>query len=150
MTIFMHIPMKGIKHLTEGPILRQLFLLAMPIMATSFIQMAYSLTDMAWVGRLGSEAIAAVGSVGLLTWMTTSISLLNKVKTQACAIQVAQAAPSVFQLSTKMNSGSRIMLMAKPIPLMVKGILLRPEALKMPVKAADMKTNGKALETMRR
>lgn len=53
--------MKGTKNLTQGPILRQLFTLAMPIMATSFIQMAYSLTDMAWVGRLGSEAIAAVG-----------------------------------------------------------------------------------------
>ena len=71
--------MKGIKNLTEGHILKQLFALAMPIMATSFIQMAYSLTDMAWVGRLGSEAIAAVGSVGLLTWMTTSLALLNKV-----------------------------------------------------------------------
>ena len=71
--------MKGIKNLTEGPILKQLFALAMPIMATSFIQMAYSLTDMAWVGRLGSEAIAAVGSVGLLTWMTSSLALLNKV-----------------------------------------------------------------------
>lgn len=71
--------MKGIKNLTEGPILRQLFMLAMPIMATSFIQMAYSLTDMAWVGRLGSEAVAAVGSVGILTWMTSSLALLNKV-----------------------------------------------------------------------
>ena len=71
--------MKGIKNLTNGPILRQLFMLAMPIMATSFIQMAYSLTDIAWVGRLGSEAIAAIGSVGLLTWMTNSIALLNKV-----------------------------------------------------------------------
>lgn len=54
--------MKGTKNLTQGPILKQLFTLAMPIMATSFIQMAYSLTDMAWVGRIGSEAIAAVGS----------------------------------------------------------------------------------------
>ena len=42
--------MKGTKNLTQGPILKQLFTLAMPIMATSFIQMAYSLTDMAWVG----------------------------------------------------------------------------------------------------
>ena len=49
--------MQGIKNLTQGPINRQLFNLAMPIMATSFIQMAYSLTDMAWVGRLGSEAV---------------------------------------------------------------------------------------------
>ena len=47
--------MKGTKNLTQGPILKQLFTLAMPIMATSFIQMAYSLTDMAWVGRIGSE-----------------------------------------------------------------------------------------------
>ena len=71
--------MQGIKNLTQGPINRQLFNLAMPIMATSFIQMAYSLTDMAWVGRLGSEAVAAIGSVGILTWMSGSISLLNKV-----------------------------------------------------------------------
>ena len=71
--------MQGTKNLTKGPINRQLFNLAMPIMATSFIQMAYSLTDMAWVGRLGSEAVAAIGSVGILTWMSASISLLNKV-----------------------------------------------------------------------
>lgn len=71
--------MQGTKDLTKGPIHTQLFRLAMPIMATSFIQMAYSLTDMAWVGRLGSEAVAAIGSVGILTWMSGSISLLNKV-----------------------------------------------------------------------
>lgn len=71
--------MQGTKNLTQGPIRRQLFNLAMPIMGTSFIQMAYSITDMAWVGRLGSEAVAAIGAVGILTWMTNSISLLNKV-----------------------------------------------------------------------
>ena len=47
--------MQGTKNLTEGVISRQLFNLAMPIMGTSFIQMAYSITDMAWVGRVGSE-----------------------------------------------------------------------------------------------
>ena len=71
--------MQGTKNLTSGHIQRQLFNLAIPIMGTSFIQMAYSLTDMAWVGRLGSESVAAIGSVGILTWMTNSISLLNKV-----------------------------------------------------------------------
>ena len=71
--------MQGARNLTQGPINRQLFNLAMPIMATSFIQMAYSLTDMAWVGRLGSESVAAVGAVGILTWMSGSIALLNKV-----------------------------------------------------------------------
>lgn len=71
--------MQGIKNLTEGSITRLLFNLAMPIMGTSFIQMAYSLTDMAWVGRINSEAVAAIGAVGILTWMTNSISYLNKV-----------------------------------------------------------------------
>lgn len=71
--------MQGIKNLTEGPIRRQLFNLAMPIMGTSFVQMAYSLTDMAWVGRLGSESVAAIGAVGILTWMVNTLSLLNKV-----------------------------------------------------------------------
>ncbi len=71
--------MQGTRNLTEGPVMRQLFRLSMPIMATSFIQMAYSLTDMAWVGRIGSEALAAIGAVGILTWMSGSISLLNKV-----------------------------------------------------------------------
>ena len=70
---------KEAKNLTQGPITRQLFNLALPIMGTSFIQMAYNLTDMAWLGRLGSEDVAAVGAVGILIWMTYSISLLNKV-----------------------------------------------------------------------
>lgn len=91
--------MQGTNNLTHGPILRQLFKLAMPIMATSFIQMAYSLTDMAWVGRLGSEAVAAIGTVGILTWMSGAISLLNKVGAevsvgQAIGAQDEQAAKS--------------------------------------------------------
>lgn len=71
--------MQSVKNLTEGSIRKQLFNLAIPIMGTSFVQMAYSLTDMAWVGRIGSEAVAAIGAVGILTWMLQSFSLLNKV-----------------------------------------------------------------------
>ena len=98
--------MQGIKNLTHGPINRQLFNLAMPIMATSFIQMAYSLTDMAWVGRLGSEAVAAIGSVGILTWMSGSISLLNKVGSE---VSVGQSigAQNQDRKSTRLNSSHR-------------------------------------------
>ncbi|MDR1200407.1 MAG: MATE family efflux transporter [Tannerellaceae bacterium] len=79
--------MQGTKDLTNGPIKRQLFNLAIPIMGTSFIQMAYSLTDMAWVGRLGSEAVAAIGAVGILAWMTSSIALLTKVGSEVSVAQ---------------------------------------------------------------
>ncbi len=69
----------GVKNLTGGGIFSQLTRLAMPIMATSFVQMAYSLTDMAWVGRLGSPEVAAVGAVGILIWLTSSFALLPKI-----------------------------------------------------------------------
>ena len=82
--VFMRV---GAKDLTSGPIKRQLFNLALPIVGTSFIQMAYSLTDMAWVGRLGSESVAAIGAVGILTWMTSSLALLTKVGSEVSVSQ---------------------------------------------------------------
>lgn len=54
--------------LLNGSILRGLSRLALPIMMTSFIQMAYNLTDMIWIGRIGSGAVAAVGAAGIYLW----------------------------------------------------------------------------------
>lgn len=50
--------------LTEGKIGRTLVKLALPIMGTSFIQMAYNLTDIMWLGRLSTDAVAAAGAAG--------------------------------------------------------------------------------------
>ncbi len=46
--------------LLEGPILRSLLALAVPIVATNVLQSAYQIIDAFWVGRLGGAAIAAV------------------------------------------------------------------------------------------
>src|ERR1700744_2110988 len=46
--------------LLEGPILRSLILLAVPIMGANILQVAYTLVDAFWVGRLGAAAVAAV------------------------------------------------------------------------------------------
>lgn len=81
----------GVKNLTEGKIYKQLIQLALPIMATGFIQMAYTLTDMAWVGRLGSRELAAVGAVGIILWLTSSLALLGKT---AAEISIAQSVGS--------------------------------------------------------
>ena len=78
----------GVKNLTEGSIYKQLIKLAMPLMATGFIQMAYMLTDMAWVGRLGSRELAAIGAVGIITWITSSLALIGKT---AAEISIAQS-----------------------------------------------------------
>jgi putative MATE family efflux protein len=78
----------GVRNLTEGKIFKQLILLAMPIMATSFIQMAYTLTDMAWLGRLGSREMASVGAMGIILWFLSSVALLTKVGAE---ISIAQS-----------------------------------------------------------
>lgn len=65
--------------LTQGSIGRSLIKLALPIMGTSFIQMAYNMTDMIWIGRLGSEAVAAVGTAGFFTWFGFAFILICKV-----------------------------------------------------------------------
>ena len=46
--------------LLNGPVFPSLAKLAVPIMATSLVQMAYNLTDMIWIGRIGSNAVASV------------------------------------------------------------------------------------------
>ena len=50
--------------LLSGSIAGPLTKLALPIMGTSLIQMAYNMVDMIWVGRVGSDAVAAVGAAG--------------------------------------------------------------------------------------
>ena len=69
----------SLRDLTQGSIFRQLTTLALPLMAISFIQMAYNLVDIMWIGKLGSKSVAAVGSVGMLMWMMNSVALISKV-----------------------------------------------------------------------
>lgn len=64
--------------LLRGPVLSSLTRLALPIMATSLIQMAYNLTDMLWIGRLGSNAVAAVGAAGMYMWLSNGLASLAK------------------------------------------------------------------------
>lgn len=64
--------------LLHGPVLSSLTRLAVPIMATSLIQMAYNLTDMIWIGRLGSNAVAAVGAAGMYMWLSNGLAVLSK------------------------------------------------------------------------
>ena len=52
--------------LTSGPILKTLSELALPIMASSLLGTAYNITDMAWIGLLGSKAVAGERESGMI------------------------------------------------------------------------------------
>lgn len=71
--------------LLNGPVLPSLTKLAVPIMATSLIQMAYNMTDMIWIGRVGSNAVAAVGAAGMYMWLSNGLSALSKMGGQVNA-----------------------------------------------------------------
>ena len=70
--------MKQHVNLLEGPIFPALSKLALPIMGTSLIQMAYNMTDMIWIGRVGSSAVAAVGAAGMYMWLSNGIATLSR------------------------------------------------------------------------
>lgn len=65
--------------LLEGSIAGTLARLAFPIMGTSFIQMGYNLVDMIWIGRLGSNAVAAVGAAGMFMWLANGFTMIPRI-----------------------------------------------------------------------
>lgn len=64
--------------LVSGSIVKTLLTLSLPILGTSFIQMAYSLVDMIWIGKAGSAAVAAVGTAGFFAWLGNSMVMITK------------------------------------------------------------------------
>ncbi len=74
--------------LIQGNITQSLFRLALPVMGTSFIQMAYNMVDTIWIGRLGSGEVAAVGTAGFYLWLAFGVILLAKIGAQ---VNVAQS-----------------------------------------------------------
>ncbi|MDR1664781.1 MAG: MATE family efflux transporter [Clostridiales bacterium] len=67
------------RDMTSGGIIRALLSLALPIMGTQFLQMCYNLTDMFWLGRIGSDAVAASGTAGLFMWLSVGFMLIGRV-----------------------------------------------------------------------
>lgn len=56
--------------------LKRMILLALPVIGSSFMTMAYNFINMIFVGRLGSDAVAAVGSAGFFMHFGWGLSSL--------------------------------------------------------------------------
>lgn len=100
--------MKTRINLLEGNILPALSALALPIMATSLIQMAYNLIDMIWIGKIGASAVASVGAAGMFMWLSNGLVTLAKMGGQikvghALGAQKKEDAASYAQSSIQMG-----------------------------------------------
>lgn len=73
---------------TRGSVLPKIVSLALPIMGTAFIQMAYSLADYFWIGHEGSGAMTAVGAAGIYLWFANALTTITKTGAE---VTIAQA-----------------------------------------------------------
>lgn len=71
----------------EGNISQGLVRLAVPIMATSFLEMAYNLTDMFWIGGLGSHEVAAIGTAGFFPWFMLGLVMIPRIGAEVTVSQ---------------------------------------------------------------
>ena len=63
--------------LTQGPILKKLLVIALPMMGTQLFQMLYNLIDMFLVGQISSDAVAATGSAGMYLWLSVAFFIIG-------------------------------------------------------------------------
>ena len=73
--------------LLNGSIAGGLFWLALPIMGSQFVQMAYNLFDTMWVGQIGNQAVTAVGTAGSFMWICQGIAMIPQIGGQVMAGQ---------------------------------------------------------------
>lgn len=96
-------------NLVEGPIIAKLIKLTTPLMATALIQMTYNFTDMIWLGKLGSQAVAAVGVVSFFSWIASEFAIVSKVGSSVnVAIQLG--ANKMAQVKNTIKTGGLILL----------------------------------------
>ena len=124
-------------NLTKGPILKTLTKLAIPIMASSFLGTLYNITDMAWIGLLGSKAVAGVGVGGMFTWLSQGLAAMARMGGQ---VQVAQCigrgerdrahgfAQAAVQLATLMGMAYAVISLLFTRPMVAFFQLTDPEA----------------------
>lgn len=74
--------MKNTNDLTVGNIQKKLYLFTLPIIATSFINITYSFVDMICIGRLGSGAVASIGTAAFFLWFVNASASMARIGTQ--------------------------------------------------------------------
>jgi putative MATE family efflux protein len=124
------------RDLTTGSITKHLLTTMSFMLVTMVFQTLYFLIDLYWVGRLGTEAVAAVGIVGNLTFVVLALTQMLGVGTTAV---VAHAAGRKNQAEALLLfNQSQVMAMATGVLFLVVGLAGRwPYARAM---SADAKT----------
>lgn len=90
--------------LTKGNVKKVILTLALPIIGSSVLQLTYNLVDMLWVGGLGSDSVASIGTSSFFIGLGYSINALVIIGT---GIKVAHSVGQKDEKQVKeyLNSG---------------------------------------------
>src|SRR5213596_400667 len=112
------------KDLTQGSVTRHLLHMAAFMAVSMLTQTLYLLADLYWVGRLGKEAIAAVGVAGNMTMIGLALTQMLGVGTTTL-ISHAAGRKDQSQAELIFNQ-SFVMSILIALVLAVVGFILRP------------------------
>ena len=109
--------------LTTGPLTRHLLKTTSFMLVTMVFQTLYFLIDLYWVGRLGTEAVAAVGIAGNLSFMVLALSQMLGVGTTT-VVSHAVGRKDHAQATLLFNQ-SQVLAMVTGAAFLVVGLALR-------------------------
>ena len=109
--------------LTTGPITRHLLKTTSFMLVTMVFQTLYFLIDLYWVGRLGTESVAAVGIAGNLSFMVLALSQMLGVGTTS-VVSHAVGRKDHTQATLLFNQ-SQVLAMVTGVLFLIVGLALR-------------------------
>jgi putative MATE family efflux protein len=109
--------------LTTGPVTRHLLKTTSFMLVTMVFQTLYFLIDLYWVGRLGTEAVAAVGIAGNLTFIVLALTQMLGVGTTT-VVSHAVGRKDHAQALLLFNQ-SQVLAMVTGVVFLIVGMALR-------------------------
>ena len=109
--------------LTTGPVTRHLLKTTSFMLVTMIFQTLYFLIDLYWVGRLGTEAVAAVGIAGNLTFIVLALTQMLGVGTTT-VVSHAVGRKNKDEALLLFNQ-SQVLAMVTGVAFLVVGMALR-------------------------
>ena len=122
--------------LLEGPILRSLLTLAVPIVAANILQSAYQIIDAFWVGRLGGAAVAAVSLSFPVMFLTFAIGAGLSIAGSTLIAQFVGAGN--HKMVGHVAGQTLLMVIAASLVLGTTGFLAAPALLRLMGVAPDV------------
>lgn len=114
---------------TKGHLGRAIFLLSVPMVLEMFMQAVFEVADIFFVGRLGADAVAAVGLAASLVILVFAVGIgLSMAVTATVARRIGERDPDGAAVSTVQ---ALVVCGLVSLPVTVVGILYAPDLLRL-------------------